>query len=54
MLDVQGVTNSIEHVQLNTVSAQESKSDLEFFYGILEKNNPKTIGGKLPENSFYY
>ena len=54
MLDAGGVASSIEHVQLNIVKAQESKDDLEFFYKMLEKNNPKTIGGKLPDNGFYY
>ena len=54
MLDASGVTNSIEHVQLNSVKAQDVKDDLEFFYKMLEKNNPKTIGGKLPNDGFYY
>lgn len=54
MLDEGGVTNSIKHVQLNTVKAQDAKDDLEFFYNILEKNNPKTIGGKIPNEGFYY
>lgn len=53
MLDELGVEHSIKHVQLNTVSAQDSKKDLEFFYKLLERNNPKTIGGKLPNESFY-
>jgi NitT/TauT family transport system substrate-binding protein len=53
MLDATGVENSIKHVQLKTVKAQDAKKDLEFFYKILEKNNPKTIGGKLPNNKFY-
>jgi len=54
MLDAEGVTNSIKHVQLNTVKALDAKKDLEFFYKILEQNNPKTIGGKLPNDGFYY
>ncbi|PIF04582.1 MAG: ABC transporter substrate-binding protein [Arcobacter sp.] len=54
MLDAGGVANSIEYVQLNTIGAKEAKKDLEFFFGILEKNNPKTIGGKLPNDGFYY
>jgi NitT/TauT family transport system substrate-binding protein len=54
MLDAGGVTNSIKHVQLNTVNAQTAKKDLEFFYKMLEQNNPKTIGGKLPNDGFYY
>ena len=54
MLDAVGVANSIKHVQLDTVKAVEAKKDLEFFYEILKKNNPKTIGGKLPKSGFYY
>jgi len=54
MLDASGVTNSIKHVQLNTVKALDAKKDLEFFYKMLEQNNPKTIGGKLPNDGFYY
>ena len=54
MLDEDGVAESIKHVQLNTVSAEDSKEDLEFFYKLLEKNNPKTIGGKLPNDAFYF
>ena len=54
MLDASGVTNSIKHVQLNTIKALDAKKDLEFFYKMLEQNNPKTIGGKLPNDGFYY
>jgi len=54
MLDEQGVEESIKYVQLNTVQAKDAKKDLEFFYKLLEKNNPKTIGGKLPKNNFYF
>jgi len=54
MLDAVGVANSIKYVQLDTVKAVKAKKDLEFFYEILKKNNPKTIGGKLPESGFYY
>lgn len=54
MLDAQGVSDSIAHVQLNVVTAKDAKKDLEFFYDILKSNNPKTIGGKLPDERFYY
>ena len=53
MLDASGVARSIKHVQLETVSAKDAKKELEFFYKLLEKNNPKAIGGKLPDQSFY-
>jgi NitT/TauT family transport system substrate-binding protein len=54
MLDAIGVSDSIEYVRLESIDAKDSKKDLEFFYGILEQNNPKTIGGKLPDDKFYY
>lgn len=53
MLDAEGVADSIKHVQLNPVSAKDAKKDIEFFFDILKKNNPKTIGGKLPDDAFY-
>ncbi len=54
MLDAIGVADSIEYVRFDSVDAKNAKKDLEFFYGILESNNPKTIGGKLPNDGFYY
>ena len=54
MLDAEGVADSIDYVQLDVVSAKDAKKDLEFFYDILKSNNPKTIGGKLPDEGFYY
>ncbi|NKQ41253.1 MAG: ABC transporter substrate-binding protein [Sulfurovum sp.] len=54
MLDADGVADSIPYVQLDIVDAKNAKKDLEFFYSILKKSNPKTIGGKLPVDSFYY
>ena len=54
MLDAEGVADSIAFTQLDVVSAKDAKKDLEFFYEILKSNNPKTIGGKLPNEGFYY
>ncbi|MCK5111187.1 MAG: ABC transporter substrate-binding protein [Arcobacteraceae bacterium] len=54
MLDANGVADSIEYVQLDVVEAKNAKKDLEFFFDILKKNNPKSIGGKLPDDGFYY
>lgn len=33
---------------------QMAKTDLELFYKILKDENPKAIGGNLPDESFYY
>lgn len=54
MLDAKGVKDSIEYVSLAIVNAKKSQKDLEFFMDVLKKNNPKSIGGKLPSDSFYY
>ena len=54
MLDAEGVADSIAFTQLDVVTAKEAKKDLEFFYDVLKSNNPKTIGGKLPNEGFYY
>ena len=54
MLNADAVADSLEYVQLQNVSAKESQPDLEFFYNLLKNNNPKSIGGKLPNDGFYY
>ncbi len=54
MLDASGVSDSIQYVQMDVVSGKNSKKDLEFFFDILKQNNPKSIGGKLPNDGFYY
>lgn len=54
MLEVEGLTDSIPYVKLESLDAQESKEKLEFFFNILKEENPKLIGGKLPDEGFYY
>ena len=53
MLNADAVSDSMEYVKLQNINAQDSKKDLEFFYNILKNNNPKSIGGKLPDDGFY-
>jgi len=53
MLEEKGLEDSISHVRLKYVNAQEAKEDLEFFFGILKKSDPKIIGNQLPNNKFY-
>ncbi|WP_085829328.1 ABC transporter substrate-binding protein [Clostridium massiliodielmoense] len=36
------------------IDAKDAKGDLEEFYKILLKNNPKSLGGKIPDDKFYY
>ena len=54
MLNAKAVEDSIEYVQIDFVRGKDAKKDLEFFYKILKENNPKSIGGKLPDDEFYY
>ena len=54
MLSEDGVSDSIKHVRLKSVSASLAKKDLEFFFNILKEEDPKSIGSKLPKDSFYY
>ncbi len=36
------------------MDSKDSKDSLEKFYNILKDNDPKSIGGKLPDEDFYY
>lgn len=36
------------------ISAQEGKESLNNFYEVLKENDPKSIGGKIPDENFYY
>lgn len=54
MLSEDAVSDSIEHVRLKSVASQDAKKELEFFFNILKEEDPKSIGEKLPQESFYY
>lgn len=54
MLKEEGVADSIEHVRLKNVSAKDAKKELEFFFDILKAEDSKSVGDKLPQESFYY
>ncbi|MEA3521684.1 MAG: ABC transporter substrate-binding protein [Campylobacterota bacterium] len=54
MLNADAVADSIEYVQLLDVNAQDAKEDLNHFLGVLKNNKPKSIGGKIPDDAFYY
>ncbi len=36
------------------IDVKDAKDSLEEFYSILKENDPKSIGGKLPDENFYY
>lgn len=48
------VEKAIPGLNLKFVSAKESRNALENYFSILEKINPKFIGGKMPAKDFYY
>jgi NitT/TauT family transport system substrate-binding protein len=46
--------DSIAHINMKSVDALQAKEKLEFFFNVLKEEDPKSIGGKLPKDSFYY
>lgn len=54
MLNAQAVEDSIPNVRLENIDAKTSKEKLEFLFNIIKKDSPKSIGGKLPDDNFYY
>ncbi|MEA3373805.1 MAG: PhnD/SsuA/transferrin family substrate-binding protein [Campylobacterota bacterium] len=54
MLEEEGLADSIAHVNIDSVDAAKAKKELEFFFNVLRDDNPKSIGGKLPSDDFYY
>ena len=53
MFDADAIADSVGHVQLDVKKAIDSKEALDFFFGILKEDNPKIIGGTVPDESFY-
>lgn len=45
---------SIPNAHIVFEEGKTAKQDLEQFYNILKEENPKAIGGSLPDESFYY
>ena len=43
-----------DYIKFENINAQNSKKDLEFFFSVLLENDSKIIGGKLPDDNFYY
>lgn len=50
----QAVTMSLKTGTVQFENAQDARASIEKFYAVLMQQNPKTIGGKLPDNNFYY
>lgn len=54
MLTPEAVSRSIGVSQFKHVPAMEAREELEYFFTILHKRTPTLIGGKLPDDGFYY
>ncbi|PIF04014.1 MAG: ABC transporter substrate-binding protein [Arcobacter sp.] len=54
MLNSKAVAKSIPFVRFKNVPIAQAKEELEFFFRLLEKEEPKNIGGKLPDSGFYF
>ena len=53
-LKVPIIQQSLQYTPLEMVSAAEAKEDLEFWFKRLMEQNPKFLGGSLPDAGFYY
>jgi NitT/TauT family transport system substrate-binding protein len=54
LLTPEAVADSIKVAQFRHVPAQEARPELEHFFGVLHETTPALIGGKLPDDGFYY
>lgn len=48
------IAKSIPGGNMKWVSALEARDALELYIGVLIEANPKSVGGKLPDDEFYY
>ena len=53
MFNPEAVSDSIGFVQLDVKKATDAKENLNFFFNVLKEDNPKIIGGALPDDNFY-
>ena len=54
MLDADALADSIKYVNLENVNAIDSKERMNVFLEVLMKSEPKLIGGKIPDDGFYF
>ncbi len=52
--DVPTATHSISRSKLRYLSCEEAKGDVEEYLKVLFELNPDYIGGKMPDEGFYY
>ena len=54
LLTPEAVADSIGVSQFESVSALDSKAELEYFFNLLMQKTPALVGGKMPDDGFYY
>lgn len=54
LLTPEAVSDSIKVSQFKDVPSTEARRELEYFFNILHSKTPALIGGKLPDDGFYY
>ncbi len=53
-LNEKAVAEAMRNVILKSIDAKDVQPKLEEFFSILHKSKPEVIGGKLPDNNFYF
>jgi len=53
-LTPEAVADSLKWTIMEVKSGKQSQAELEYFYQKLLNNTPAAVGGKLPDNNFYY
>lgn len=48
------VASALKNARLNVVTAMDAKPELIQFYSVLKSLNPAKIGGRLPDDGFYW
>jgi NitT/TauT family transport system substrate-binding protein len=48
------VAASLPHVRLDVLSARQARDDIELYFNYLMELSPGTVGGKLPDDDFYW
>lgn len=54
MLQAEGVADSIAHVNIKSVRASDARKQIETFFEVMQREDPKIVGGRLPDAGFYH
>lgn len=54
LLTPEAVADSMHNSQFKALSSTEARADLTFFYQLLMDNKPALVGGKQPDDGFFY